>query len=97
MSAGVLAARGLIALVAVAIAVWLGVQAVGASGDAEVTRITLSEKTPSAQQQRHAARLIDRMERWNPDKRPQQLRGLLAYRAGDARRAGAIFLQIARD
>ena len=97
MSAGVMAARGLIALVAVAIAVWLGVQAVGASGDAEVTRITLAEKTPSAAQQRHAARLIDRMERWNPDKRPQQLRGLLAYRAGDARRAGAIFLQIARD
>lgn len=97
MSAGVIAARGLVALAAVAIAVWLGVQAVGASGDAEVTRITLSEKTPSAQQLRHAERLIDRMERWNPDKRPRQLRGLLAYRAGDPRRAAAIFLRIARD
>ena len=88
--------RGLVAVVAVAVAGWLGVQAVGAHGDAEVTRITLSERTPSAQQRARASMLIDRMERLNPDERPEQLRGLVAYRAGDMRRATAIFAAITR-
>ena len=69
--------RGLVAIVAVAVAGWLGVQAVGAHGDAEVTRITLSERTPSAQQRARASMLSDRMERLNPDERPEQLRGLV--------------------
>ena len=89
--------RGLVALVAVAIAAWLGVQAVGAHGDAEVTRITLSERAPGADQRRRAELLIERMERLNPDTRPRQLRGLVAYRAGDMARATAIFERIARD
>ena len=80
------AVRGLVAVLAVAIAGWLGVQAVGAHGDAEVTRITLNERTPSAQERARALRLIGRMERLNPDQRPEQLRGLVAYREGDTRR-----------
>ena len=90
-------AGGLLALAAVAIAGWLGVQAVGAHGDAEVTRTTLSERTPTAQERARALRLIARMERLNPDERPEQLRGLVAYRAGDMRRATAIFRGIVRD
>jgi predicted Zn-dependent protease len=90
-------ARGLVAVAAVAIAAWLGVQADGARGEAEVARITLSEQAPSAQQRRRALRLIERMERLNPDTRPRELRGLIAYRAGDLRRATAIFAELARD
>ena len=91
------AASALVAVAALAVAAWLGVQAVGAHGDAEVTRVTLSERTPTLQERRRAARLIGRMERWNPDRRPEQLRGLLAYRAGDLRRATAIFGRVARE
>jgi hypothetical protein len=89
--------RVLAALIALLVAGWLGVQAIGAHGDEEVTRITLSERTPSAAQLRRAERLIERMERLNPDTRPRQLRGLVAHRAGDARRATAIFRSIVRD
>ena len=59
--------RELAAIVAVAAAGWLGLQAIGAHGDAEVTRITLSERTPTAQQRARASLLIDRMERLNPE------------------------------
>jgi predicted Zn-dependent protease len=89
-------ARGVLAVTAVAIAGWLALQAVGAHGDAEVTRITLSERTPTAQERARALELIDRMERLTPDRRPQQLRGLVAYRAGDMRRAAAIFHGLTR-
>jgi predicted Zn-dependent protease len=88
--------RVLVAVAAVVIAGWLGVQAVGAHGDAEVTRITLSERTPTAGQRARATQLIGRMERLNPDQRPEQLRGLVAYREGDLRRATAIFRGITR-
>ena len=88
--------RVLVALLALVVAAWLGVQAAGAHGDAEVTRITLSERTPSAQELRRAEQLIGRMQRLNPDERPRQLRGLVAYREGDVRRATAIFRSITR-
>jgi len=89
--------RWIVALGAVAIAAWLGVQAIGARADTEATRIVLAEKTPTAAELRRADGLAARMARLNPDTRPQQLRGLVAYREGDMRRAGAIFEAMARE
>jgi predicted Zn-dependent protease len=90
-------ARGLVTVVAVAIAGWLGLQAVGARADADASRVLLAERTPSAEQLTRATELIGRMERLNPDTRSRQLRGLVAYRRGDMRRAAAIFRALARD
>ena len=90
-------ARIAVAVAALVVAGWLGVEALGARADTELTRIVLSPHDLTPAQQARARTLVARTARLNPDSRPDELRGILRLRAGDARGAGAAFAAIVRE
>ena len=93
-----IAARIVACAVALVVAAWLGVQAVGAHGAGELLTLVLGGEGPlSPAQQARASTLIDRTARLNPDRRPEQLRGYVRLRDGDVRGAVAIFTKLTRQ
>ena len=93
-----IAARILGCGVALVIAAWLGIQAVGAHGANELVNLALAGEGPlTPAQQARASTLIARADRLNPDTRPEQIRGYVKLRDGDARGAVAIFTTLTRE
>ena len=80
-----------LAVVALAAAAWLGIQAVGAHASAQLTDIAFAPGKISGPEQQHAASLLDQAERLNPDTRPELFRGVLRLRANDVAGAERIF------
>jgi predicted Zn-dependent protease len=92
-----IAARILACGVALVIAAWLGLEAIGAHGSDELLKLALAGQGPLSPQQRERAQtLIARADRLNPDTRPEQIRGIVALRDGDVRGAVAIFARLTR-
>ena len=85
------------AAVALLIAAWLAVQAVGAHAQDELTRIVFAARDPTPAQRARALTLIERAERLNPDRRPEFMRGALLLREGNARGAAAVFARVTRE
>jgi predicted Zn-dependent protease len=90
-------ARLLFAALALLVAGWLGLQAIGAHAEQELIRLSLvGDGRLTAAQRDRAETLAARADRLNPDTRPEQLRGIVALRNGDPRGAAAIFEGVAR-
>lgn len=99
MRAGTIApmlARAALALAALVIAGVLGVQALGARADVELTRLVLSPTPLSAAQRARAAVLLERAGRLGLDTRTDIERATLRARAGDLRGAGDQYRAVVR-
>jgi hypothetical protein len=88
--------RAPLALAALALAAWLGVQAVGARAQDELTDLALKPGKLTPAELRHADALVERAGRLSPDRRPQMFRALLEAREGDRRAAVAGLASVAR-
>jgi Flp pilus assembly protein TadD len=82
-----LAARIALGLVALLLAAWLAVEAIGADAETEVRSIAFAGTAPSAAARARADTLLTRVERLNPDQRPELYRAVLQAREGDRRGA----------
>ena len=82
-----LGARIALALVALVIAGWLAVEAIGAHAETQLRAIAFAGSAPDRATRARADTLLARAERLNPDQRPELYRAVLQSREGDRRGA----------
>jgi predicted Zn-dependent protease len=88
--------RAAIAAVALAAAVWLGVELRSSTAQDEMTSLAFQRGTPTKADLMHAERLQPRASTLNPDVRVGESLGVLQLRTGDRKAAIATFARLTR-
>jgi Flp pilus assembly protein TadD len=88
--------RVAIAVVALAAAVWLGVELRSSTAQDEMIGLAFQRGTPTKADLQHAQRLAPRARTLNPDVRVDESLGVLQLRTGDRRTAITTFERLTR-